>query len=118
MRTYTNEEIARVIHEANSALQAIQGDPAPSLPWDCETDELRQGVIDGVAYARGGVTTEAVHEEWARDKREHGWTWGPVKDPAAKTHPCLVPYDELPDYQRDKNRVFVALVRALTHDMR
>lgn len=95
----------------------IQGDPAPSLPWESETRELRDGVIANVAYARDGVTTAALHEAWVRDKLAHGWTLGPVKDPQAKTHPCMLPYGELPDWQRDKNRLFVAIVRALTHDM-
>ncbi|WP_300613928.1 RyR domain-containing protein [Trebonia sp.] len=117
MRKYTDEEIARVIHAANAELQRIQGDPAPSLPWDSETGEIRQGAIDNVAYARDGVTTATLHEAWLRDKAAHGWTYGPEKDSRAKTHPCMVPYGELPAEQRDKSRLFVAIVRALTHDM-
>jgi hypothetical protein len=117
MRKYTDEEIARVIHESNSALQKIQGDPVPSQPWDSETQELRDGVIANVAYCRGGCTTAALHDRWLEDKKAHGWRYGPEKDSEQKTHPCLVPYDKLPDYQRDKNRLFVAIVRALTHDM-
>ena len=117
MKKYTDEEIARVIHSANAELQRIQGDPVPSQPWDSESDELRQGVIASVEYCRGGCTTAALHERWAGDKRRNGWTPGPEKDSERKTHPCLVPYDKLPDYQRDKNRLFVAIVRALTHDM-
>lgn len=117
MRTYTDEEIARVIHAANAELQRIQGDPVPSLPWDSETGELRQGVIANVAWCRGGCTTASIHDRWLADKRAHGWTYGPDKDPERKTHPCMVPYDQLPDYQRDKNRLFIALVRALDHDM-
>jgi hypothetical protein len=37
-----------------------------------------------------------------------------VKDPEAKTHPCLVPYDDLPEYQQLKDRVFLAIRRELT----
>ena len=29
------------------------------------------------------------------------WTWGPVRDDAAKKHPCLVPYDELPESEKE-----------------
>jgi RyR domain-containing protein len=117
MRQYTDEEIARVIHMANAELQRIQGDPVPSQPWDSETQELRDGVIANVRNARGGMTPRLLHEEWVRDKERHGWTLGDEKDSQRKTHPCLVRYEELPDWQRDKNRLFVAIVRSLTHDM-
>ena len=53
----------------------------------------------------------------AEGKQAHGWKYGPEKDPQAKTHPCIVPYDKLPDEQRDKSRLFVAIVRSMTHDM-
>ena len=33
---YSDEQIARIVHEANCALQTIQGDEAPSRPWDSE----------------------------------------------------------------------------------
>src|SRR5271157_5190917 len=33
-RDVTAEDIARVVHAANRELQIIQGDPAPSPPWE------------------------------------------------------------------------------------
>jgi hypothetical protein len=113
---YSDEEIARVIHEANAVLQRVQGDPAPSLPWDSESDELRSITISGVRLARDGVTAASLHEAWMKGKRDHGWTYGPVKDAGKKTHPCLVAYGELPDHQKDKDRLFMAIVDSLTGD--
>ena len=117
MRRYSDEEIARVIHVANAELQRAQGDPVPSLPWDSENPDIKRNAIACVKAARDGVTTSYLHEQWMRDKIAHGWTYGPEKDAQAKRHPCLVPYDELPDEQRDKSRLFVAIFRAMTHDM-
>ncbi|MFD0468599.1 RyR domain-containing protein [Nonomuraea thailandensis] len=54
-----------------------------------------------------------MHEAWCEHKRAEGWTYGPDKDPDAKTHPCLVPYDQLPVEQRVKDAVFHAIVGAL-----
>jgi hypothetical protein len=38
-----------------------------------------------------------------------GWTYGPMRDVAAKTHPDMVPYADLGQLERDKDAVFVAL---------
>lgn len=110
---YSDEQVARVCHEANKALQYIHDDPAPSQPWDCELPEVRQSVIEGVRLARDGCTPERHHQAWMDYRLARGWTYGPEKDPAARTHPCLVPWERLPLAERDKNRVFLAIVQAL-----
>lgn len=111
--TYTPEQIARVCHHANRALQALHGDAVPSQPWDSETEETRRSAIAGVTFALKGGTPEDQHEEWVRHKTEAGWTYGPVKDADARTHPCLVPYAELPPQERVKDAVFTAVVTAM-----
>lgn len=45
-----------------------------------------------------------VHEVWAAGRIAHGWTWGPVRDDAQKHHPCLVPYDELSEGEKEYDR--------------
>ena len=35
-----------------------------------------------------------VHDVWARGRIDEGWTFGP-RDDQKKTHPCLIPYEEL-----------------------
>ena len=45
-----------------------------------------------------------VHEVWAAGRLAEGWTWGPVRDDALKQHPCLVPYEELPEEEKDYDR--------------
>ena len=112
---YTDEQIARVIHAANSELQRIQGDLLPSPPWDSMPEETRRLVIRNVAYARDDwATPAALHDAWLADKAAHGWRHGDEKDPEAKTHPCMVAYDKLPREQRDKTRLFAAIVEELS----
>lgn len=111
---YTAEQIATVCHEANRALQHAHGDPAPSPPWDDAPDWQQQAAMEGVTFALDGATPEQLHETWCNAKRRDGWTYGPVKDADARTHPCLVPYADLPADQRDKDAVFGAIVAALT----
>ncbi|MBM2811860.1 MAG: uncharacterized protein HW416_2619 [Chloroflexi bacterium] len=45
-----------------------------------------------------------VHERWALERIAQGWTWGPRRDDNAKTHPDLVPYEELPELEKDFDR--------------
>lgn len=45
-----------------------------------------------------------VHEVWARNRIAEGWTYGPVRDDQKKHHPCLVPYDELPENEKEYDR--------------
>lgn len=112
---YTDEEIARVIHAANRAMQDIQGDDSPSLPWFWEPRDVRAVVLNGVARTRSGdVTAEQHHHAWCIDKAKNGWVYGEVKDPERKTHPCLLPWEHLPPYQQDKSRLFIAIVRTMT----
>jgi hypothetical protein len=115
MTQYTGEEAraARIVHEAIRALQDVQGDENPSPPWCCASEHVRATCLDGVRRALAGETPEQHHQAWVDWKRRHGWTWGPVKDEAAKTHPCMVPYDQLPREQQVKDIVFLAVVRAL-----
>lgn len=47
---------------------------------------------------------ENVHDVWAVGRIKEGWTYGETKDPDAKTTPCLVPYDELPESEKEFDR--------------
>lgn len=45
-----------------------------------------------------------VHEVWAKERMSEGWTYGPVRNDALKQHPCLVPYEELPEIEKEYDR--------------
>lgn len=48
---------------------------------------------------------ENVHDSWARQRMGEGWVYGPQRNDAAKTHPCLVPYSELSESEREYDRI-------------
>lgn len=54
---------------------------------------------------------ENVHEVWALNRMEQGWTYGKERSDTLKTHPCLIPYDELSDEEKayDRNTVLGTL---------
>jgi len=47
---------------------------------------------------------ENAHDLWAAQRLSQGWRFGPQRDDAKQLHPCLVPYAELPDSEKDYDR--------------
>ena len=45
-----------------------------------------------------------VHEVWAQSRMDQGWTYGPERNDAMKHHPCLVPYEDLPEVEKAYDR--------------
>lgn len=45
-----------------------------------------------------------THDVWAECRISEGWIWGPVRDDAKKQHPCLVPYEELSEQEKEYDR--------------
>jgi len=45
-----------------------------------------------------------VHEVWADSRLAEGWCYGEERDDTNKTHPCLIPYEELPEEEKEYDR--------------
>ncbi len=45
-----------------------------------------------------------VHEVWAEARIRQGWKYGEQRNDELKTHPCLVPYEELPEEEKEYDR--------------
>jgi hypothetical protein len=44
------------------------------------------------------------HDVWAKRRMEEGWQWGPQRDDIKKETPMLIPYDELPESEKQYDR--------------
>ena len=109
----TIEQIAKITHEANRAYRDVIGEHAgPS--WEDAPDRQRESVMDGVrGWLDGSIDTPAdSHQAWLELKEQNDWVYGPVKSTDLKTHPCLLPYDELPPEQKLKDSLFSSIVLA------
>lgn len=47
---------------------------------------------------------EHTHDIWAMQRISQGWTHGTARDDTNKKHPCLVPYADLPDSEKEYDR--------------
>lgn len=110
--------IAQVCHEANRAwANAFQTKDAQPC-WSDAAPEIRQSSIDGVKYVlqHPHVTAMDLHDQWMSYKQAQGWKSGP-KDLKAKTHPCLVPYEQLTVKERLKDHVFLGIVKSFIKEL-
>lgn len=112
------ETLAAIVHEANRKYcQCIGDDSQPT--WDEAPDWQKESAIEGIkAIAKNPDTTPAdSHANWFAHKLNDGWTYGVEKDPVAKTHPCMIPYEDLSAEQRHKDRLFTNIVSGFLDDL-
>ncbi len=106
--------IARMCHEANRGICIAMGDNS-QVAWEAAPEWQRESAIKGVQFciANPDAPPSANHDSWSLEKVTTGWKFGAIKDPVAKTHPCLVPFDDLPAAQKVKDVVFKAIVATM-----
>jgi hypothetical protein len=125
------ETIAAAIHDTWRSLSRAQGWPMGQRldrPYaelaDADKEENRAAAhrmarvlaIEGLGLSNDparpeaalpeGLETmaEAEHALWVTHRSENGWTWAATRDDAAKHHPSMVPYAQLSETEKDKDR--------------
>jgi hypothetical protein len=108
------EQIAKVAHEINRAFCTAMDDFS-QLPWDEAPQWQKESAVLGVIFHMENPKAgpAASHESWMEQKLFDGWKYGDVKDAEAKTHPCIVDFDELPKEQQVKDYLFRQVVHSL-----
>lgn len=110
LQNQTIYQIAKICHNVNKAYCESQNDFSQHT-WEDAPEWQKSSAINGVKYhLENDVTPEMSHESWLKQKLDEGWVYGKVKDAEAKTHPCIMRYEELPKYQRTKDSLFKAVV--------
>lgn len=105
-------EVAKFCHNINKAYCESLGDTS-QLSWDKAPSWQKESAINGVKYHLDNKDSKPSdsHENWMKEKVQNGWVYGEKKDLAKKTHPCIVPYEQLPQEQKAKDYIFLAIVR-------
>jgi hypothetical protein len=107
-----SERRAAFVYEAARFAAWASRAPIVPEPWEDREEAFREQMIPVVERQCGPdrkSSPKDLHDDWVRAYEEMGWVYGPVRDPVAKTHPDMVPYEDLGQLERDKDDVFVAL---------
>lgn len=106
------EQIAKVAHQVNKAYCESLGDLSQPN-WEEAPEWQRTSARLGVEFhLSGDHAPRDSHASWLAQKVKEGWIYGEVKDPVAKTHPCMVPFEQLPASQQTKDHLFRGVVHA------
>lgn len=68
-------------------------------PMDTSKVELSEEIL-----ALAEALAQNVHEVWAQTRIAQGWSFGTERNDEKKEHPCLVPYNELPESEKQYDR--------------
>jgi len=105
------EKLAEICHEANRFYCETLGDYSQPK-WEDAEFWQKESAMDGVRKLLEDPysTSRDIHKRWMEQKEKDGWKYGPEKDVEAKTHPCMVDYDDLPESQKVKDDIFKSIV--------
>jgi hypothetical protein len=107
-----NERRAWFIYEgARLAAYAAKAPIIPE-PWELRELPFREQFLKVIEKQCGPERSgdpKRLHDDWVEAYKVMGWVYGEKRDPVLKTHPDMVPYEDLGQLERDKDAVFVAL---------
>lgn len=71
------------------------------IPFPISTNDIQ---LSEEIIELSELIAKNVHEIWAASRIAEGWRYGKERNDTLKTHPCLVPYEELPEEEKDYDR--------------
>lgn len=119
--TNVNYEFARFLkawkHSHNylviASMEGFEYQPHPINVSGIELDDGLMELSEAIA--------EDAHDIWAARRKSEGWTYGATRDDAARKHPDLLPYSDLPEseksYDREATMHTLRLIKKLGFDI-
>jgi voltage-gated potassium channel Kch len=94
----SREANRRQVDHIGAMLKAVGCTIAPLMDWGAERLQFSEDEIE--------VMASLEHERWCADQVRHGWKFAPGnKDIQNRTHPDLLPWENLPETEKEKNRI-------------
>ena len=89
------EDVRKILNTSNVNNKTYTPNPINTI-----NVELSEELLELVE-----LLAENTHDNWAAGRIAEEWIYGPVRNDELKQHPCLVPYNELPDNEKEYDRV-------------
>ena len=98
------KQIARMVHAVVREYNVVNSIPGDNFVWDKVRPEYRASIEQAVKNQLEDPASnpKESHDRWLADREKEGWVYGKIKDQSKKTHPCMVPYSELPGVQSER----------------
>jgi len=119
----TCEELTKILYEATRLEAEWSHRSVVPEAWEQRDEKFKQQMIEIVKHyleIDKLPTPEEAHNSWMESYLKIGWQYGKVRDTEKKTHPDLVPYDDLPSDEKEKDAIFLAfmfIVRSLKNKL-
>jgi hypothetical protein len=111
---YTDEQIARIVHNLFVDIHDAVGEISPARWNDLPADAWqREDAMRQVRLVREGLTAQDDHEAWRSVREKAGWTLGDTFDPQQKRNPRLVKWEALPFRDRARALACFRTIRTL-----
>jgi len=104
------KQLAEIAHEVNRIWCRMNGDLSQPI-WAEAPVWQKNSAIEGIKFKQENPdsTPSNSHVSWYEHKEADGWKFGEEKDAFKKTHPCMVDYEDLPEFQKVKDSLFQAI---------
>lgn len=112
---FTIREIAYLLHTITSVFDRPDGSVVMTwaeLPEEKKVLAQTAVLVIWMRLTAGeDLTPQEAHRIWMIGKLNNGWTHGKEFCDEKKTHPCIVPFEELPPIERLKDELWITLIK-------
>lgn len=109
------EEVWKLLEQTQGQIAAeirVMLGEAPVASSNFTPEDQRRRVKAMQECAARSTSDQERHDSWMKMHVDSGWVYGEVFDSASKTHPNLLPWDELPETVKSKARIFDIISKA------
>jgi hypothetical protein len=105
-------EIAKWIYEATRIEAEWNKRRVIPEKWEVRSQEFKEQFIETIKkYFEDELPTpEEAHNSWVNAYKKMGWKYGNVRDVKKKTHPDMIPFEDLPKDEQNKDAIFLSFV--------
>ena len=107
------KEIAKFIYEATRIEAGWSNRSIVPEIWKQRDDKFKKqfvNIIEMYLEKDKLLTPEKAHDSWVVAYEKMGWKYGEKRDVDKKTHPDMLPFNELPKDEKDKDSIFLTFV--------